>query len=95
MVCIEIHKYKYSVVMTTQPLFILVIDHGDSSDDVNGSGSLSIKWKYETDNGTGIQLGWGRGGGGEGGRRRLTGVQYSLYLHMSTHKNVLWLEILV
>ena len=67
MVCIEIHKYKYSVVMTTQPLFILVIDHGDSSDDVNGSGSLSIKWKYETDNGTGIQLGWGRGGGGGGG----------------------------
>ena len=64
----------------------MVIDHGESSDDVNGSGSLSIKQKYETEKGKGIQL--GRGG-------RLTGAQYSLYLHMSTHKNVLWLETLI
>ena len=47
--------------------FRLVMDCGESSDDVNGSGASSKKWKYETDN--------GRGGG--------TGVQYSPYLHMS------------
>ena len=53
------------------------MDHGESSDDVDGSGAFSKK------NGR-MKLTMDRHTVGAGGR--LTGVQYSLYLHVTLVK---------